>query len=176
VLHLVVDLGVLAREERLPVAEDLVDDITGAESSSQNFVSPVDLGSVIIELLFVGEVALEVIRCSELKFIGDFDVSILECAAIVPHLSDVADTEGKRALVALNHLLAQGLIGDVASLDRSIQRWKPVGQVRVEEVPISRCRQCLHAKDVVRFLAIDEEFEGDRGSQTVGVFKKICGL
>ena len=119
VLHLVINLGVFAREERLSVAEDLVDDIAFSESTSQHFVGPVDLVAVCIEFLFVGEIALEVIRSYELKFVGDSasEFAIFERAAIVPHLSDVADTDGKRALVALNHLLAQGLIGDVASLD-----------------------------------------------------------
>jgi len=173
---LVVLLGVVAREHWLILSVDLVDNISCLESSALDLFNPMNLGSIFIKLLLISKITSELFRRSEVDLVGYSHIFVIKSAAIVAHLSDVADSKAERSTITFNQLLLESILHDVTSLCSVIEDKKSVSQDGVEKVPVSRCNETLHGHDVIRLLAIDEEFQANRGSKTVAIFKKICHL
>jgi hypothetical protein len=88
----------------------------------------------------------------------------------------VADSEAEGSTVTLNQLLLKSILHNVASLFSVIEDKQSVSQDGIEKVPVSRCSETFHGHNIVRLLAINEEFQPNRGGQTVAIFEEIRHL
>jgi len=164
-----------AGEEGLVLGVHLVDDIAFGEGIF-HVVDPMNLVAISIELLLVCQLASELLGSSEVQLVGDFDVCVVEGAAIVSHLTDVADSDTEGTHRGLGNLLAEGLVHDVARISLRVKRFQSVGELCVEEVPRFSRHETFHTEDVVGLLAVNKELDGDRGSQACGSIEKVSHL
>ena len=92
-------------------------------------------------------------------------------SAIVVLVSEVRHCKSEWSALSFSQLLQDSL--DLDTLSLRIKRFDCIREVSIEEVPGATVFEAGHRKEVLSFLLIEEDFQGNRRGEALGLLMEV---